>query len=289
MIEVMRPSVRDAIRSAPSILILTFAACSTLFHSSEPEYVERYRELDGIQKKAFIAYYPRLQPHERARLIEELENRVPPEIAYLHIQENARAAKGLEPIPNASPVPIPTHHLSGLTIETTGPTGSRSLELRAVARYSDGESAEVTADVVWTVEPALASIRGNTLRYDCVHSDVEVNARFFDDAEAKRVIPLLKDLRSIELERGDPADAKDHSEFVKLRLVAHCADGTTSDVTCQADWKISTAGLEMRGCGTIHRLGPASQALVSVSYGGLEATRAIELPLRSASGDRANP
>lgn len=262
----------DSIASACAVTSL-LASCA----STPPTLDERYEQMSPPGRQVFLAYYPLLRPPEKAGegplLLADNWRYEAPEIRQ-HIDHHPEFTE------NPS-----TYTLAGVKILPSRPgplVSGAQVDLQAELLYADGRRANATHDVHWSVQPALARIERTSLRFECVHSDVTVSADFLGERTGSRVIEIRKPLASLELSIDEGSRSLEQTDSVKLRLHALCADGTRSEVSCQADWSARSRGVEARGCGNI-RLSPAhagSSFSVSASYGGLRISRSFHTPMR---------
>ncbi|MGZ3687725.1 MAG: hypothetical protein ACXWPM_00395 [Bdellovibrionota bacterium] len=254
-------------------LILTFASLGSC--SSAPTPLDLYRSMEAGAKSIFIAYYPQMDAGQRRMLL----NVEDPRLARRQVENWNLQPRGLD----RSPASRTLTSLEILTDQNSPLTDARPIPLRAVLHYQDGRSLDVSNDVRWHALPELGAIdRNHVFRTDCAFSDVQVSANFYDEREGTRTFQIRRPLKNLELRVNEESLTPDGSEYVSLRLIAHCQDGSSSDVSCQASWSMARDFGQIGPCGNTHfqvskgRYGDLTP--VQASYGGLNVTKTVHLP-----------
>ena len=115
-----------------------------------------------------------------------------------------------------------------------------------------------------------------------MHSDVTVVGSFLGELEVSQVYAVRKAIRSIKVGIDESSQGLEVSEFVKLKAIARCEDGSETDVTCQVTWQSDPEATRISGCGYLHLLTPRpfheGATRVTASYGGVTRQERIELP-----------
>jgi hypothetical protein len=123
----------------------------------------------------------------------------------------------------------------------------------------------------------------NKLHYGCLASDLTVVATFLDEREGSRTLRIRKPLRGLELILNKSLASPRPEEYLKFDVIAHCEDGSSTDVSCQSDWRSSSKGGSIHGCGhyriTSKKILAEDPVEVSASYGGQSVTRKIRVPI----------
>lgn len=273
-----------------TLLVLALGACAT------DSLRDTYSGLDGIEKQRFLAFYPEVPPDAKKSLALEATE---PDALYRFVRRQATDEQHRITLTDDTRVQAlidefkhgkGDHTRARLEIRKDGDGSDRIVSgdrvaLHARLAYADGRIADATEDVIWTVQPALAWMEGSTLRLGCAASDVEVAADFLGEHQATLRLHLRKPLRSLSLELADADATAARAEFIRFKVIAQCEDGSSADVTCQADWALGppTAGEnptgELTGCGELRRASSrVTHARVTASYGGLTVSRDLELP-----------
>jgi hypothetical protein len=257
-----------------------FFSCALLIQacSSTPSLVERYREVDSDRKIAYLAYYPVLTPEQRDEVLSS-ETDSPRALIESWKVDTSRSYEDF--------VKDPRHH----TIKTLEIVDTLN-HFQAIAHYADGRKVDVTQDAVWKATPTQLEMKGNILQYSCVNAEAVVSADFIGESGGSLHFDINKPLDYLELRVSDSYLAADQGFNYKLDAIAHCKDGTHSDVSCQADWKSSGSIGEVSGCGNFSiserqklsseksfaSLGETFQ--VTVRYAGLSQSRILPAPKR---------
>ncbi|MCM2322197.1 MAG: hypothetical protein NDJ90_02940 [Oligoflexia bacterium] len=250
-----RAPLRNATAASVLALALGLQACSSvplrksyedLTLEGRMTFLARFPDMNDAQRREFLARQPR-------------PNELPPEQAYTIV--------ALE-LSTSAPLPV---------------SSGQELPVRATVRYAGGKSADATHYVDWRTEGAPVTLEHGTLRYGCLASDVLVAADFFSEREGRKIIEFRKPLRRLEVLYQDPTSKIERSEYYRLAVIAHCEDGTASDVSCQANWESSSPYLKVGNCGQLRvapgRETPADfEAHIVVTYGGLRAGKRVLIP-----------
>jgi hypothetical protein len=235
---------------------------------------------DADFKRAFLANYPELTPEQRAQMLEE-----PGQWRALLTSWNLLAHFCAQPTPRQRMEFVGTtdnHTFRDLriVIADTAPEPA----LKAVLVYRDGRETDVTRDVKWNVEPKLGHVETSEggvprLATACMASDLQVSADFYGQRTGTLWIPVHKELTQLEI-RGMESTENG------VRLIAWCADGESSDVSCQADWTIQSEAYEIHGCGELRRKSPfdpnakdtePTNAVIRAAYGELQTAKTLRL------------
>ena len=243
--------------------------------AGNPTLKDRFLELNGEAKSQYLTIYPELTPDER--------------LAYLDLGANPRIFQELRPhfsLLNAGKISkleiLPSKDLISSSEPWTIREG-HSLPLKAITHYTDRRVADVTEDADWDVQPRLAKMDKSTLRWNCISQAVVVSADFFREAGGTQEIRIELPLRELKLELDPRAQGGDQSEYIQLRLIAECEDGTQSEVACQAAWNTDEKDVaEVTGCGRIRLLRTENMhgrlLRVTAGYGSKTITKELHLP-----------
>jgi hypothetical protein len=168
------------------LLLPTLALLASACASTRPveEYSSRYMSLDGESKALFLSLYPWLTLSQRdswlvggMRVRRDSEARED-EIARLlsNVPEDQR--KALQPKLNAILDEPLKYRPSSLEISTV-PNGS-TITLKSTLVYADGTRVSVRPEdgIRYELQPALGTVRGETVTFDCAATDVVVYAAF---------------------------------------------------------------------------------------------------------------
>ena len=259
------------------LIILLGCACA------DAPLMERYEQLSSDGKHVFLAYYPVLTQDQRDELLASRGSRSLGE--NWRIEDKELRAR-VDPFPSFMGNPS-SYTLTALNVEIPRKEPIRDggpLEIHAILKYADGRTSEVTRDVEWrVVPPELGNINKNKLRYDCLASDITVVATFLDEREGSRTLRIRKPLRGLELRLDKALASPKPSEFLKFDVIAHCEDGSSTDVSCQSDWSSPSKAGSIHGCGhfqiTSNKILAEDPVEISASYGGQSVTRKIRIPI----------
>jgi hypothetical protein len=246
---------------------------------------ERFQSLSLDTKKTFLAYYPVLSPEQR-KLFLESDDR----FSLLHdwkLDTLYFAQKDKDsdapPFFNATPKNFTVAELRITTDPPADIRQGKEVVLKSEVEFQDGRKADSTADTDWDVKPDLASIEdGNHLRFECIHSDVIVTGDFIGEHSRSRVVSIRKPIQKLEVFPDAAFNAvAQTSGWIQLKVIARCEDGTSANVTCQADWE----GLGSHACGRVDlspiRLrAPSDDSPVTIRarYGDREASYQVRDP-----------
>ena len=263
---------RQNILMIAGAMIVALSACA-----HEPQ--RKFYDLDGPEKAIFLAYYPLLTPDQRKELLVTLQ---PLELLkewnlaqiYFRNSESDHAEFAARP---------ENYTIARINVELDRSAPYRTgkgLSLRAVALYLDGRQVDITQDAHWKVLPDVAYMDGHVLHFDCVASDVEVSAQFMEQYAGSRRVEIRKEIQSLDIQVAGRSVAVGPQEFIHMEAIARCSDGSTSNVTCQTEWKTKERA-RFGGCGVL-QLYPVKRATdnepisITGSYGGVSATRSFE-------------
>ncbi len=258
-------------------LVLAWAACHGAGCASEPLALsEVYRERDMAWRRMFLSYYPELTPERRL----EVAAATAPASDFLTAWKvesrfYGEASSRISSVDVGWEAPDPLE--SGMAVRP-----------RAILRYADGRSADATPDVLWSASPDLASFEEGEVRFECVWSDIVVSADFLGIRSGSRLLRIRKPLRRLDVGLWDPSAVVDNHGLLRLRATAHCEDGSSTDVSCQATWRNLAPAQEDRPvgrCGTVDAgvvsRGKNDTLRVRVTYGTLTTDFSAETPRRS--------
>lgn len=223
-----------------------------------------YRWRDHEGRRMFLAYYPELSPERRREI---LASDAPPRdlIEAWKVEARYFGPK--------------SYQIERVDIEWDG----EPIRPRAILRYADGRTADASADVQWTVSPPSARLEEGEIRVGCMSSDVEITADFLAIKSGRRTLSARKPLRSLEIAISEETLVVDNHGLLRLKAKVTCEDGTSEDVTCQADWKSRNA-IPVGRCGTVEAgavsRGKNDTAWVRVSYGHLSTDFLKPIPRR---------
>lgn len=227
------------------LLLLAFSACST-----EPLTSDRFQTLDYDSKIVFLTYYPYLTRDQKDEFLAS-EDKSPREMIQSwsgQFDDPYHQVGSFDEMMN-NPINRKIKTLE-IKLDTPEPiTQGNKTTARAFATYENGRTVEVTQDTEWKVEPRLAQFEKNVLSFDCVHSDLTINANFLNEKEASKPLEIRKPIASLEVKIADGYIGADTGYNFQLSLTAHCKDGSTSDVSCQGLWKSVATGGKIEGCG----------------------------------------
>lgn len=285
-----RRSWGPASLSAPLLIplawvLVSLAAASLSTGCSSGDPLGRYREMDGESKVVFLNLYPELTPSQRNSLLTGSsyldplrELKLNPDVFF---KDRARRSPvRLEVVPQ------------DLT--------DSGVELRAWLHYRDGRKVDVTRESTWVVFPKLVSLQGGSpvkASWGCMSSDAVVNASFFGELEGKTTLRPRKRVRELIVTLDESSQSVESvGSRTRLKAVAHCEDGTSQDVSCQADWKLLpdpdfNSPREIGGCGLYHQLDVRAERaqtealrteriVVDVQYSNAHSRTTLQLPRR---------
>lgn len=231
--------------------LLLLVGCST----TEPEVV-RFQNLDYDAKTVFLAYYPYLNADQKEALLAGNAN--PEELIQSwagQFNDPHHEVGSFEEMMNNAR----NRRIVSLEIETDASepiTSGNQITARAFAVYSNEKKVEVTPDVDWRVEPAAAKVEKNVVEFGCLSGEMTISANFLQEKEGSRTIIVKKPIQSIEIALSEATLGEDKSFNYQLALLAHCKDGTQSDVSCQAQWRaVNSSGEEIDDYGNISGCG----------------------------------
>jgi hypothetical protein len=257
-------------------LVTVMAVVTLICACAKPTVRERYGELDSEMRDFFIAYYPDLNHQQRKSLLDHPES---PDLLLeswnvpLKKPGDLRLARQIE---SFAVLPSNTEPL----------TKNTYVELHGFLTYKDGRHTEVTNDVQWRVEPSPSWMDGSILRFGCQSADVTVVASFLSEPELTRTYSIRKKVRALRITVDESSQVMEASEYVKLKAIAYCADGSESDVTCQVSWQPDPDAARISGCGYLHLLSkqPVHEgfARVGATYGGVTRVERVPLPRKEA-------
>jgi hypothetical protein len=243
-----------------------FSACS-----STPSPQAQFHTLDSEAKEALILNYPELSAEQRASLLGAGEDA--PQVLAGWVSEDEALKKTIGPRLKMSPEQRHDHDL--VRIELRGDDS----KLRAYALYRDSREADVSADVKWEFNPPLGSLSPDgAIQWRCAASDVVVSASFFGEWQAERTFSPARKVTRLEIQISGATQFIDSLQTTNLVAIAHCEDGTSSEVTCQSQWNVRSPNIEISGCGHLRFLSSANpEALetLEASYGGITAQRKV--------------
>jgi len=251
-----------------ALLVMTFTGCAGASLS------ERYQDQDLETRTLFLTYYPDLNTQQRKTLLSHQQE---PEklIAEWGIRKSPLHGKPKNQVVGA----LKIRPRSELEI-----TRGTRLDLTAILEFKDGREVDVTEDVSWHVLPSVARMQKNSLRFECASSDVTVTASFYGEREGSETYRIRKPFKNIEVGIAEISQGIDRSDYVRMKVLAHCQDGTVADVTCQSELSIAPEIGKTAGCGQLQILSPAvlrdGQIRVNAQYGEHSVTRWVVLPRR---------
>jgi hypothetical protein len=263
------------------LVFFAVAACST------PKTVtERFQSLDYDAKSVYLTYYPYLTSDQRGDLL-SIEDGNPRALIESWSGElnDPRHEVGSFDEMMGNPA---RRKIAALEIKVDSPdriSSGTEIPVHAFAIYSGGRiAAEVTQDTAWRVDRNLGRIEDGKLRFECVDSDLSIGASFVGEQEATKVLEIRKPLSSLQLKVAETYTGADTGYNFKLILLAHCQDGTVSDVSCQADWSSESLGGKVQGCGNVLIRSKEKLAddglFVTARYGTLSIRQKLQPPIR---------
>jgi hypothetical protein len=250
-----------------SIILLVLTACSNGPLRND------FEELPSDhQKDAYIRYYPVLDKDQRRALIHNSWEKVPKETEAIPIPPN---------------VDIDKHKIKTLEIKTTPDkviTEGDTVEFTGTLEYTSGLKTEATDDITWSAAPESVKVKKNKLTFQCLSSDIHLTGDFLGYKKTTLPIKVRKPIDSLQMNLGDQAMSVEDDVHIKMNLVAKCKDGTSTDVSCLADWKPLDRFGTMKGCGMFHvnaKRVPAGQKITfRAEYGGRFIEKLVQLPER---------
>jgi hypothetical protein len=129
-------------------------------------------------------------------------------------------------------------------------------------------------------------------------SDAVVSASFYGEIEGKTTLRPRKRVLELTVALDESSQSVEAAgTSTRLRAVARCEDGTTEDVSCQADWRLVPdpdyhSPREIEGCGLYHHLDARAERaqtealrteriVVEARYGGVQSRTTLQLPRRA--------
>jgi hypothetical protein len=272
-------AAKNFLRGAGLFILPSLIACST----SAP-LMDRFQNLDYDAKSVFLAYYPYLTADQRNDLLDPGKN--PRELIEGWAGQFNDPKKQVGSFDEMMNNPA-NRKITSIEIKTDSPDvidKGTQIPLHAFAHYVNGTTVEVTPDTAWRVEPKLGEIEDSTLNFECVQSEISLIANFLGEKESTKVIEIRKPLDSLEMKVPESYTGIDTGYNFQLILLAHCQDGTVSDVSCQASWKSVSSGGKISGCGNFvvsSKEKLVQDALnVTASYGNLSIRKTLQPPSR---------
>ncbi len=250
-----------------STVLLFLASCSNA------PLRESFQELpNDSQRDLYIRYYPILDHDQRRALIHHSWDKAPDETKAIVFPPN---------------VDLDKHRISNLEIKTTPNkviTEDSSIEFTGTLGYTSGLKSDATEDITWSAAPDSVQLKENKLTFKCLSSDIHLTGDFMGYKKAVLPIQIRKPLKSLTLTVGDQAMSVEDDVHIKMILVAHCKDGTSTDVSCLASWKSLDRIGEMKGCGMFHvnakKVLPGHKITFRAEYGGHFIEKLVPLPER---------
>lgn len=226
-------------RTLSAVLVLSLG----FFSCSKPTLRETFQASDAQRKALLLAVYSDLTPDQRKELLSH------PGDPISLLQEWGVGSTGLWSDPKSFAPRTLVVETQAVTPVKTG----RTLPLQAFLLHRDGKTrTDVTADVQWTAQPKLAWISGpGRLDYECLAQDVEVNADLLGERAAHIVIPFRKKITALSVEVAESSQVIEKSDYLQLKVLAYCEDGTQSEVTCQSSWKLPKGLGRVSACGSL--------------------------------------
>lgn len=264
-------------RRKQQLLAVTWLAAAVSC-STPPTNWERYEAMDGDAKATFLAYYPVLDHAQRRQVLMSMES---PELLIkswgIPLRKDILKPRALN-----------LGRLSMTPTLTAPVTEGTYLNFQSFLNYRDGQRFEMGEDVHWQVTPPVATLEGSVLRYGCLHSDVGITANLFNEAETSQRIEFRKPLADLEIRLREESQGVDATDYLRLRVIAHCKDGTTTEVNCQANWSVSPDEGESLGCGNIRVTSKLAlkdhQITVTATYGPIKRTQKVLFAVRRPDG-----
>ncbi len=257
-------------RWLPLIAVVASTSCTTV------TLKELYDQAPLPRRDEFMALYPDLNAEQRKEFLTKSDT---PAIELLHAWNIDRTQVLASPRV-AWPIQLVVETDAKLPIKD-----GRKTQMRAYLEYPDRRKIEVTEHVAWKAQPALVEIdKKGKLTYDCVRGEARVKADFLGERAAELPLPMEKPIRSIEVGLAGGSQVISQDEFLTLQLRAYCTDGTISDVTCQAEWKLPEGLGRLGSCGYLQVY--SKQYLnegafpVTGSYGGKSQTNNVHFSVR---------
>ncbi len=248
-----------------SLGLISFAACA-----SAPSGHHDYTKLPHDTKVAFLAIYPLLTAGQRENALQ----------GGMSAEEIAEAGDM-----DLSSLILNYRTLTPRTLEIDAsdlkPKEADSFTPRAILIYRDGRKVDATHHTRWDIHPKLANVHQGIVETECTHSDVSLTGTFLGELVATHTLKYRKPLARLEVRVASRAEgASSTTDTVELEVIAHCEDGTSSNISCQADWKTASPG-RIRRCGVYEpEKNPPQSIDVTVTYGNLTVNRTLKMPRR---------
>jgi hypothetical protein len=281
------------LRKPLAIFTLLISACS----STPPveEHSSRYILLDGESKALFLSLYPWLTLSQREswlaggmRVRRDSEARED-EIARLLSNVSEDRRKALQPKINAIlDEPLKFRPSS---LEIAAVQNGSTVTLMSTLVYADGTRVSVRPEdgIRYELQPALGTVRGDTVTFDCAATDVVIYAAFLNAQSTSQVLKPRKPLKELKISidgawQNLSSKQGNATGDLPFRAEAVCQDGTRSNVTCLANWSTRGGPSEpaksprFSGCGKLSGAAPGSKIQVSAKFADRIAESTITTP-----------
>jgi hypothetical protein len=264
-------------------------ACFLSACASTPSMTDRYVSVDSDRKIAFLAYYPDLTPDQRDELLSP-DSDSPRDLIKSWKIHPSRDFDDMVSDPR-------THTISRLEIKPIDAQivvkSGHSLSFKAIAHYADQREVDVTENAVWKATPDQVEVKKGQTKFGCLHSEGDVSANFLNEQQGSVPVEYELPIHRLELRVSDAYLAANHDFSYRLTVIAHCEDGSSADVSCQATYKPESDFAQISGCGNLTIGSPdkernrfnehsssADPLRVSAQYGGAFVTRELPPPQR---------
>ena len=262
----------------------SFAGCS---HT--PPITDRYISMDSDRKIAFLAYYPDLTPEQRDEFL-SFDADPPRDMIKDWKITPSRNFDDVVGDPR-------THTITSLEIKPVDSQivvkAGHAMTFKAIAHYADQREVDVTSDAVWRATPDQVDMKKGKTQFGCLHSEGDVSANFLNEQQGSVPVVYELPIHNLELRISDSYLAANHDFGYRLTVIAHCEDGSTADVSCQATYKSDSDFAEITGCGNLTIGSPdkdrnkfnehstsADPLRISAQYGGVGVSRELPPPQR---------
>ena len=222
----------------PALLLALTAVLPGCASIPRPDAMARgFRSLDADEKNTYLALYPWLDSGERRKALTDPKG-------YSKDWVEADPARRAEQLRETAP-----DRITGLSIT---PDPGEPGKFRALLEYRRARPTDVSEDSTWSITPeGRATLSDGKVLSRCASDGAELTVNFLGHISRSRSLPPGPEPLELRLKRRDALRGAE-AGTVYFELVARCADDT-ADVSCAADWKAESPGLEVSSCGKVTR------------------------------------